>query len=108
LFGPTAAFTSFSGTVDFTPAPGTEGAGGFFQAPTPFSIDIFAGNVGGTFNDSSYVINGDGSVTITTTGGSGNFDFVANQIPEPGALALAGLALAGAAVATRRKQRAQA
>jgi hypothetical protein len=104
---PDPAFTSFTATVDFTPAVGTEGVGGFFRAPTPFSIDIFAGNVGGTLNDTTYVVNGDGSVSITTVGGSGNFDFV-NQVPEPSSLALVGLALAGVGFVSRRKERAQA
>jgi hypothetical protein len=101
-----SALTGFSATVDFTPAPGTEGVGGFFRAPTPFSVDIFAGSVGGSFNDTSYVTNGDGSISITTVGGSGNFDFV-NQVPEPSSLALVGLALAGVGFASRRKDRAQ-
>jgi hypothetical protein len=106
LGGASSALTGFSATVDFTPAVGTEGVGGFFRAPTPFSIDIFAGSVGGSFNDTTYVTNGDGSISITTVGGSGNFDFV-NQVPEPSSLALFGLALAGAGFASRRKERAQ-
>lgn len=97
------AFTTFAATIDFTPAAGTEGAGGFFQAPSPFSIDIVTGNVGGNFNDTSYIVNADGSVSITTVGGSGNFDFV-NNVPEPSALALVGLALAGAGLASRRRK----
>lgn len=105
IFASPSALTSFSATVDFTPAAGTTGADGFFKAPIPFSIDIFAGNVGGTTNDTTWVLN-NGVYTITTVGGSGNFDFVQNQVPEPSALALAGLALVGVAVAGRRKQRA--
>ena len=109
LAGGGQALTSFTATIDFTPAPGTTGPTGFFVAPTPFSVDIAAGNVGGNFQDTNYVVNGDGSVTITTVGGSGNFDFVENRVPEPSALLLAGLGLVAAgATARRRKQAAKA
>ncbi len=99
-----SAFTSFSATIEFDPAAGTEGVGGFFEAPSPFSIDVFAGNVGGTLNDTTYTVNPiTGEVVITTVGGSGNFDFV-QDVPEPSALALVGLALAGAGLVSRRRK----
>ena len=101
-FAPSFALTSLTATIDLTPMAGTTGVDGFFEAPSPFSIDIFAGNVGGSFNDTTYVINGNGSISMTTVGGSGNFDFV-QQVPEPGTSALLGIALLGMCVSRRRK-----
>lgn len=109
IFPPTtAAFSSFTATIDFTPNAGTTGVGGFFRAPTPFSVNIAAGNVGGNLADTTFAVDGvTGAVTLTTTGGSGNFDFV-KKVPEPSGVLLAGLALVAAGVASRRRSQAAA
>lgn len=104
--GSGTANTVFSGTMDFAPAAGTTGVGGFFQAPTPFAIDINLGAVGGNNGNTVYNVSAGGVVTITTpvagSPSTGNFTFL-HKVPEPGALSLVGLALVGAAVASRRK-----
>lgn len=100
------ANTVFSATLGFSPQAGTTGVGGFFEAPSPFAVDIAVGSIGGNNGNTNYTVSSTGVVTITTpTQGSastGNFTFVA-QVPEPGALSLVGLALCGVAVASRRQ-----
>ena len=105
------ALTSLTAGLHFVPAAGTEGAGGFFQAPTPFDIDLSVGNAGGNPLNTGYTVSAGGVVTFVTpipgtNAGTANVTFQ-NHVPEPGALALVGLALIGAAVAGRRKTAAQ-
>lgn len=107
--GSGTANTTFSASLNFNPAAGTTGAGGFFQQPTPFMIDIALGSVGGNSGNTNYTVAG-GVVTITTPSGgqspsTGNFTFL-GQVPEPGVLSLAGLALVAAGLASRRKSKA--
>lgn len=97
------AVTSLTATVQFEPSVGTEGVGGFFEAPSPFQIDIALGNIGGNTLNTTYSVDGGGVVTMVTNEGSGNATFIAS-VPEPSALALVGLALAGAGVASRRRK----
>lgn len=104
----------FSGLIDLVPTGGASGAftgvGGFFEAPKPFHVSLDAGSVGGSASNTSWTSSG-GTVTILTgkdggadrTSGSANITFVINQVPEPGSVALVGLALCGVAVATRRQ-----
>jgi hypothetical protein len=106
------AITSISGTFDFTPAPGTTGPGNFFVAPVPFNIGFSVGNFGGNSQNTTYTVNGDGSISVFTPGpglnpATGNLTFV-SAVPEPGALALVGIALAGLGFASRRKLAAKA
>lgn len=111
--GTGTANTTFSASLNFDPAPGTTGINGFFQAPMPFEIDIALGSVGGNDGNTRYSVDGAGVVTITTPANgqspsTGNFTFV-SEVPEPGVLSLAGIALLGlAAVTARRKNRAAA
>ena len=105
------ALTSLTAGLHFVPASGTEGAGGFFQAPSPFDIDLAVGNAGGNQLNTGYSVSAGGVVTYVTpipgtNQGTANVTF-SNHVPEPGALALVGLALVGAAVAGRRKAAAQ-
>lgn len=106
-----SALTSLTAGLHFVPAVGAEGAGGFFQAPTPFDIDLAVGNAGGNTLNTGYSVSAGGVVTYVTplpgaNQGTANVTFQ-NHVPEPGALALVGLALIGAAVAGRRKTAAQ-
>ncbi|MDE2367634.1 MAG: PEP-CTERM sorting domain-containing protein [Burkholderiales bacterium] len=106
-----SANSVLSAVLGFTPAAGTTGAGGFFQAPSPFNININVGSIGGNSGNTTYSIVG-GKVVVTTpiagqSPSTGNFTFT-SVVPEPGALSLAGLALVGAAVASRRKAKAAA
>lgn len=112
-FGSTApgssgiAITSLSAGLNFTPAPGTEGVNGFFQAPNPFYINLSVGNAGGNSSNTGYSVSPAGVVTFTTpingaNTGTANVTFVA-PVPEPGALALVGVALAGLGLFSRRK-----
>jgi len=116
-FGSTAlgatgdALTSLSANLQLSPAPGTTGVGGFFEAPIPFNIQLAVGNAGGNSANTSYTVDATtGVVTVITPKGPGVNPGTANAtfVPEPGALSLAALALIGVGVATRRKARAQA
>jgi len=100
------ANTAFSATLGFDPAAGTTGADGFFKAPSPFAIDIAIGSIGGNNGNTTYSVAGT-TVTVTTptvgSSSTGNFTFV-NDVPEPGALSLAGLALFGLGVMGRKRK----
>jgi hypothetical protein len=105
-----SALTSMSAVADFLPAVGTVGAGGFFQTPDPFNIDLSFSNAGGTTLNTGYSVSPTGVVTITTptpgsNGGTANVTFQSgsnngggnggggNGVPEPGVLALLAIAL---------------
>ena len=83
----------------------------------PFNIGFSVGNFGGNASNTTYVVNGSGQVVVSAPGScpitapvgtcntpTGNLTFLV-EVPEPGALSLAALALIGAGVVTRRKAR---
>jgi hypothetical protein len=102
------ANTDFAAVLGFNPDPGTTGPTGFFQLPVPFDIDINVGSLGGNTGNTLYSVSSTGVVTVVTpTAGespsTGNFTFTPLAVPEPDALSLAGIALVGLAVVSRRK-----
>ncbi len=96
--------TALTATLDFAASAGTTGVGGFFQAPDPFLITIGSQAGGNTLN-TFVTANGAGTrwSTLTTNRGGGSLTFAAN-VPEPGALALVGIALAGLSLVSRRRK----
>lgn len=108
-----AAVTSLTADLNFTPAAGTTGIGGFFEAPDPLNLRLSVGNAGGNIQNTAYSVSAGGVVTFTTpipgtNAGTANVTFVNQTVPEPGALSLAGLALLGVAFARKRKPAAKA
>lgn len=96
--------TSLTATLDFTPSAGTTGATGFFQGPDPFVIAIGSQAGGNTLN-TSVSTNGAGVRWTTQNANRGGGSLTFAVVPEPGALALVGLALAAAGIASRRKSK---
>ena len=96
------ATEAFDAILNFTPAAGTSGPGGFWQSPFPFNVTLntsATGNAGtpGT----TYTVSG-GHVLILTSvtagpnpigAGSGNVIFQTAAVPEPSTIALLGIAL---------------
>ncbi len=100
------ACTGLSANFAFTPSsPDFVGVGGFFEAPVPFNITL-EGAGSSTAGESIYGSQGAGWRIRTGAqgnAGSASTSFIYQSVPEPGMLSLAGLALVGAAVASRRK-----
>ncbi|MBL0150807.1 MAG: PEP-CTERM sorting domain-containing protein [Ideonella sp.] len=74
----------------------------------PLNLRISVGNAGGNAQNTGYSVSPTGVVTFTTplagtNAGTANVTFV-QQIPEPGALSLAGLALLGLAFAGKKRK----
>ena len=105
LGGGGTATTQLTANFFFTPASSDYvGVGGIFEAPVPFSLQLQAS--GSTNSASSaFTVDGTGVHIGTAAGGgaTGNIRALANDVPEPGALALVGIALAGLGFASRRK-----
>lgn len=99
------ATTQLTANFNFVPASADYvGVGGFFEAPVPFTLQLQAS---GSTNSaqSVYTVDGTGVHITTDAGGgaTGNIRALSNNVPEPGALALVGIALAGLGLASRRK-----
>jgi PEP-CTERM motif len=91
-------------TVGGVPIPGPVCASGvgdaYFQEPTPFYSLAF-----GEFNNTTQgIVCNAGPTVCAVTSASGGVDFN-NVVPEPGSMALLGLALAGFGVASRRNKK---
>lgn len=101
LAGGNLASEVFDGILDFTPAPGTQGPGGFWNSPNPFNVTLNtsatgnAGTPGTTFTQSgghTFVLTSVTTGTKPIGAGSGNIIFQAFQVPEPSTVALLGVA----------------
>jgi hypothetical protein len=110
-----SALTSMSAVADYLPAVGTVGAGGFFQTPDPFNIDLSFSSAGGTTLNTGYSVSNTGVVTISNRGtanvtfqsGSNNGGGAGgggNNVPEPGVLALLAIALMAMAFVGRYRK----
>lgn len=98
--------TFLSANLDFFPAPGTEGSG-FFQAPTPFKINL-GSSTSTNGNQTKYAVVAGKAIFTTPVGTTGTSNLTPTAVPEPGALSLVGLALLGLGLAGKRKSTAKA
>lgn len=104
-----SATTQLTANFSFVPASNDYvGIGGFFEAPVPFVLELQASGSSNSAQ-STWAPNGGGVRILTAAGAgaTGNIRAI-NEAPEPGALALVGIALAGLGFASRRKAVAKA
>lgn len=98
------ATSSLLALLDFAAAFGTTGLNGYFNAPVPFNITI-GSQAGGNANNTTWANFGAGVEisTLISNPGGGSLAFTAGVLPEPDALALAGVALLALGATRRRK-----
>ena len=99
------ASESIQALLGFTPAPGTTGAGGFWEAPSPFVLSIGAQAGSDTLGTTYSVTGGQTLVTVANVNGvdqgGGSLNY---SVPEPASLALVGLGLLGMGVVSSRRR----
>ena len=106
------AAESFDAILNFLPAAGTTGLSGFWQSPIPFNVTLNtsatgnAGSPGTTYTTSggkTFILTSVTAGTNPIGAGSGNIIFQ-SVVPEPGTLALVGLAILALGVVPLRSR----